>query len=104
MAAVEDKQKHAESILNELNNWFTKAYFLFLKYALNFFNEFNALFQAWKPLVHKLYLNSIKLLSCFGQTFLMEEVLKDIEKVNVKCPSHFSADEDITWVANAKSS
>lgn len=40
-----DKLKSAELIYAELNNDCTKAYLLFLKYVLNYFNNINALFQ-----------------------------------------------------------
>ncbi|KYN09439.1 hypothetical protein ALC57_18445 [Trachymyrmex cornetzi] len=46
LAVVEDKLKSAEVILSHLNDDIFKAYFLFLKYVLNFFNSFNALFQS----------------------------------------------------------
>jgi len=39
LAVVEDKLKSAEIILNQLNDNFIKAYILFLKYSLNFFNN-----------------------------------------------------------------
>jgi hypothetical protein len=40
LAVFEDKLKTAENILSELQNIYTKAYLLFLKYALNFINTF----------------------------------------------------------------
>ncbi|KAL0104002.1 hypothetical protein PUN28_016986 [Cardiocondyla obscurior] len=40
VAVVEDKLQTAEIILDNLNNNKIKAYFLFLKYVLNFFNNF----------------------------------------------------------------
>jgi hypothetical protein len=44
LAIVEEKSQPAESILIQLNDSI-KAYFLFLKYSLHFFNDFNALFS-----------------------------------------------------------
>lgn len=57
-AVHEDKLQSAETILTYLNNNVVKAYLLFLKYSLNFFNSFNALFQSRKLLIHKLFVNS----------------------------------------------
>jgi len=65
LATVEDNSKSAEIILAQLNNSSNEAYFLFLKYVLNFFNSFNALFQSRKilvHLVHKLFENSQQLI------------------------------------------
>jgi len=44
LATVEDKTKSAVIILALLNDDSIKAYLLFLKYSLNFLNNFNALF------------------------------------------------------------
>jgi len=46
LAVVEDKSKSAKIILEYLNDNLIKAYLLFLKYSLNFLNNFNALFQS----------------------------------------------------------
>lgn len=58
LAVNEDKLRSAEIILEQLNNNSIKAYLLFLKYVLNFLNNFNALFQSRKILIHKLCENS----------------------------------------------
>lgn len=57
-AVVEDKSQSAEAILTQFNDEYVKAYLLFLKYWLYFFNNFNILFQSRKILIHKLYNNS----------------------------------------------
>jgi len=44
LATTEDKLKSAEIILDYLNDNSVKAYLLFLKYLLHYFNNFNALF------------------------------------------------------------
>lgn len=62
LAIVEDKLKFAELILTQLNDNFIKAYLLFFKYSLNFFNNFNALFQSRKILIHTLFENSQRLI------------------------------------------
>lgn len=58
LAVIEDKLKSVETILEHLNENSIKAYLLFLKYSLNFFNNFNALFQSRNILIHKLYDNN----------------------------------------------
>ena len=89
VAVFEDKLKSADFILSELNNLYTKAYLLFLKYVLNFINSFNALFQSRKILIHSLTENSTKLLKQIGQNFLSVQALQDIETVNPSCPRNF---------------
>jgi len=42
LAVTEDHLKSAEIILDMLKNQVIKAYFLFLKYSLQYFNSFNA--------------------------------------------------------------
>lgn len=44
-STVEDKSQFAEAILAQFNDDFVKAYLLFLKYSLYFFNNFNILIQ-----------------------------------------------------------
>lgn len=58
LAAVEDNLKQSTFIHEALNNNEVKAYFLFLKYALNYFNSFNALFQSKNVLIHQLTIES----------------------------------------------
>ncbi|XP_067217224.1 zinc finger BED domain-containing protein 5-like [Linepithema humile] len=83
LAVVEDKLKSAEIILNQLNDNCIKAYLLFLKYSLNFFNEFNALFQARKVLIHTLFENSQQLIREIAQNFIIPEALKCIVNFNI---------------------
>lgn len=51
---VSEKTKSGEYLLIIMENVETKAYFLFLKYALNLFNSFNAFFQAHETKIHLL--------------------------------------------------
>ena len=81
-AVVEDKLKSAETILELLNDKSVKAYLLFLKYALNYFNKFNALFQSRKILIHKLYENSQRLIYEIAQNFIKPEFLEAIYNIN----------------------
>jgi len=83
LAVVEDKLKSAEIILESLNNNSIKAYLLFLKYSLNFLNNFNALFQSRNILIHKLYESSKQLVFQFAQNFVNLDVLNDIFILNL---------------------
>jgi len=56
---------------------------LFLKYILNFFNNFNAFFQSRKILIHKLFNNRQQLIRQIGYNFLISEVLTDVFTLNV---------------------
>ena len=89
IASFEDKLKSADWILNELKNPYTKAYFLFLKYILNFFNSFNALFQGRKPLIHELQRNSLKLCRILCQNFVKTDSLSSVENINIADPKYF---------------
>ena len=62
-AVGEDKLKSAELILANLSNEIIKAYLVFLKYSLHFFNSFNALFQSRTVLIHRLTESSRQLVS-----------------------------------------
>lgn len=83
VAVFEEKSKSAENILILLNNNSIKAYLLFLKYCLHFFNNFNALFQSCKILIHRLFINSNQLIHQLAQNFVTSEALTDIATLNV---------------------
>lgn len=77
LTVVEDKTKSAENILELLNDKSVKAYLLFLKYSLKYFNSFNALFQSRKILIHKLFENSQRLIYQIAQNFIKPEFLEN---------------------------
>jgi len=83
LAVVEDQSKSAEDILILLNDSTVKAYILFLKYSLNYFNNFNALFQSRKILIHKLFINSNQLIVQIAQNFIIPEALNNIAILNI---------------------
>jgi len=83
LTTVEDKTKSAVTILALLNDDSIKAYLLFLKYSLNFLNNFNALFQSRDVLIHKLYSTSQKLIHQLAQNFMNFNALKDISTLNI---------------------
>ncbi|XP_076247752.1 uncharacterized protein LOC143187402 [Calliopsis andreniformis] len=52
------KNDTADNLLRDIKKIETKAYLLFLKYILNYFNSFNAFFQTRRTAVHLLYSKS----------------------------------------------
>lgn len=96
IAVFEDNLNAAKFILENLNNKIIKCYFFFLKYALNFMNQFNALFQSKYNLVHKLQKESCDMFLRIGQNFLKSEVL-NYNKINktVLHPSNFLPLEEL---------
>lgn len=88
-ALNQDKLKSAELIYNELSNECTKAYLLFLKYVLVYFNSMNALFQSKKTLVHVLHSESRKIFFKMGQNFIKKTELKldcDLKSPHISLP------------------
>jgi len=73
---ITEKTKSGEYLLSIMSNVETKAYFLFLKYILNFFNAFNAFFQAVETRIHLLQPKSLNFLFKICQHFLKDEHLK----------------------------
>jgi len=73
---VSEKTKSGEYLLSIMGNVETKAYFLFLKYILNFFNAFNASFQALETRIHLLQPKSLNFLFKICRHFLKDELLK----------------------------
>ncbi|CAL1678897.1 unnamed protein product [Lasius platythorax] len=71
---VSEKTNSREYLLSMMNNVEIKAYFLFLKYILNFFNAFNAFFQASETRIHLLQSKSKNLLSQVCRNFLKEHL------------------------------
>ena len=75
---VSEKTKSGEYLLSLIQNVDLKAYFLFLKYVLNFFNAFNAFFQAIETKIHLLQSKSVTFLIQICQNFLKPELLLDM--------------------------
>lgn len=78
---VSDKTKSAEDLLSMMDNVELRAYFLFLKYVLNYFNSFNAYFQSTETRIHLLQLKSVDFLSHICQNFVKKEFLKDVTTI-----------------------
>ncbi|KAK3916901.1 Zinc finger protein 862 [Frankliniella fusca] len=89
VAAFEEKGKNADAewILSEIRNPFTKAYFYFLKYSLEFFNRFNAFFQGKGTLVHKLAKKSNAIITEICRNHVKPEYHKSLATTNLQNPS-----------------
>lgn len=83
------KKKVATEILNEMKNPYNKGYYLFLEYALNFFNEYNALFQSKDVMIHQLRNKSIKLLKDVCQNYLADDNIDHITTTKLDDPRIF---------------
>jgi len=75
---VSEKTKFGEYLLSVMENIDIKAYFLFLKYVLNFFNAFNAFFQAVETRIHLLQSKSVNFLVEISKNFIKPELLKHL--------------------------
>lgn len=75
---VNEKTKTGEYLLLMMDNVEMKAYFLFLKYILNFFNTFNVFFQATETRIHFLQPKSANLLFQVCRNFIKKEHLKPL--------------------------
>lgn len=85
VAVIEDKLKSAQTIMDNLLNPFNKCYFLFLNYALNYLNSFNALFQSRQIMIHKMFDLSLSLMKTLCQNFIKPALLNNnISNLNFK--------------------
>ena len=73
----EDKLKSAENIHAELLNPFTKCYFYFLKFILDYFNKFSSFFQSRSIIIHKLFSLSLSLIKSISQNFIKPKLIND---------------------------
>lgn len=77
IAIFEDKLKSAENIHAELLNPFTKCYFYFFKFVLDYFNKFNSFFQSRSIIIHKLFSLSLSLIKSISQNFIKPKLIND---------------------------
>lgn len=91
LAINEDKLRSAENIYNDMKNLYLKAYLLFMKYALNFLNSFNALFQSNNILIHKLRGHCLNLFVQLCTNYLKPELCtrEKILDMNLRHPDNF---------------
>jgi len=75
---VSDKTQSGENLLSVMHKPDVKAYLLFLKHILHFFNSFNAFFQALETSIQKLQPKSLELLNIICKHFLNPELLRNI--------------------------
>lgn len=77
-----------------MQNVDTKAYLLFLKYILHFFNTYNAYFQAAETRVHMLQPKSKELLNKICTNFLKTDILNNLLTLNFdKIENHKSLND-----------
>ena len=95
-AATTDLLKSAETIYEELNNDFNKAYLLFMKYVLKTFNDFSKLFQSDQVLIHTLSQASKDSLHELCGNYMLDGYSRRAEIVSVTDPKHFKKLEDIS--------
>jgi len=76
--ALNEKSETGKNLLSIMQKHELKAYLLFLKYTLNFFNSFNAYFQAVETKIHLLQPKSLSFLFTICKQFLKPELLKNI--------------------------
>lgn len=87
--------KSAQVILKQLNDDSMKAYLLFLKYILQYFNHLIALYQSKQFLIHTLYENSQQLICEVAQHFVTPNALKDVVKIDLNDPNTTLSVDDI---------
>lgn len=75
--SMNDKTKSAEYLLSLMGNLEVKAYFLFLKYVLDFFNSFITFFQSTETRIHLLQSKFINLLNQVCENFVKNEYLEN---------------------------
>ena len=73
---VNEKAGSAKDLLSIMDNVETKAYFLFLEYVLNLFNQFITYFQASQTRIHVLHSKCLQFLYNICRNFLKAEHLK----------------------------
>lgn len=91
-----EKTKNGENLLYVMQNVDIKAYLLFLKYILRFFNEFNTFFNVVETRIHLLQPKSLDFLTEICKKFLKPEILKDLPNVTFRKVENYKALDDIT--------
>ncbi|CAG9833591.1 unnamed protein product [Diabrotica balteata] len=83
---LEDPSLTTDEILSTMNNQFTQIYLEFMSYVLDLMTDFNTLFQINKPLLHKLKLETAKLLTTICSNFIEINIIRknDIFQLNHK--------------------
>lgn len=77
---AENRKSKSEKIVNLLLNNKIKAYFLFLSHSLQYFNQFNALFQSNDVLVHVILDEIRKLTLKLGQNFINPSCIEHLNR------------------------
>lgn len=82
-----------------MENSFTKAYLLFLRYVLNIINSFNALFQNKKVLIHQIFEASTNIFKYFCSNYIKSGVLNHnrLKDINVADPINYLPSKKIVF-------
>jgi len=84
-----------ENLLSMMQNVDIKAYLLFLKYILHFFNNFNIYFQTVEMRIQLLQSKSMDLLIQISTNFLKPEFLNDLFYIEFEKTATHKSLEDI---------
>lgn len=106
LAAVEDRTVTGDTILNELQNPFTKTYLEFLEFVLPNLMAFNKLFQSERPLIGELLDECFRLVRLICIHFVKADYLSNdcIKTLNVNDESFLLPPNDGAGVKNIISS
>src|SRR5436190_2147597 len=100
---LNEKTKSGTSVLSLMQNVDVKAYLLFLKHILNYFNSFNAFFQAVETRIHLLQPKSLEFLTIVCKHFLKSELLNNVCNIKfAEKENHKLLDEKLVWDSNVK--
>lgn len=80
---VNEKTKSREYLLTLMQKPDVKAYLLFLKYILYYFNSFNAFFQSLETRIQLLQPKSLQLLTTICKQFLKPELLRSLKDIQM---------------------
>lgn len=94
-AVTENEVKSAAGILKQLNDESIKAYILFFKYSLQYFNHLIALYQSEKFVTHTLFEECRQLSYVVAQHFVTPNALKDIVNIDLNDPNNILTVNDI---------
>lgn len=79
----DEKTKTTTEILHYLNERSTKPLLLFMKYALNHFNEFNTVFQSEMPKLHLLQKEVCEMLTSLAINFMVVRYVRSVDPFNI---------------------
>ena len=72
-----------QRLFNLLTDKSVKFYIHFLKFVLNYFNFFNALFQSKHLMIHKLHRSIVKIMQKISVNFISDAALSSISDTDL---------------------